>query len=105
MTRTKTSYKNILLPLIALLAVVACLFTRCNPSDKIDTSPTLRLSFSSDTVLFDTVFTTIGSSTRISKIYNHNNHRINISDIQLTGGVASPFRINIDGQSGTSFTN
>ena len=93
------------LPLIALLALIAILFTCCNPGDKIDSSPSLRLSFSADTVLFDTVFTTIGSSTRSFKVYNRNNHRINISDIHLSGAAGSPFRINIDGQGGNSFSN
>jgi len=91
--------------LIALLALIASLFTCCNPNDKIDTSPALRLGFSTDTVLFDTVFTTIGSSTRTFKVYNRNNHRVNISDIHLSGASNSPFRINVDGQAGNSFTN
>jgi hypothetical protein len=93
------------LPLIVIPALIASLFTCCNPADKIDSSPSIRLSFSTDTVLFDTVFTTIGSSTRSFKVYNRNNHRINISDIRLSGAAGSPFRINIDGQAGNSFSN
>lgn len=88
-----------------MMALIVSLFTYCNPNDKIDTSPALRLGFSTDTVLFDTVFTTIGSSTRTFKVYNRNNHRVNISDIHLSGADNSPFRINIDGQAGNSFTN
>jgi len=103
MNRLRTSCKHLLL--IALLASIASLFTCCNPNDKIDSSPSLRLSFSTDTVLFDTVFTTIGSSTRLFKVYNRNSHRISISDIHLAGAATSPFRINIDGQAGNSFTN
>jgi hypothetical protein len=38
-------------------------------------------------------------------VYNRNNHRINISDIHLAGAASSPFRINLDGQPGSSFTN
>lgn len=93
------------LSLIGMMALIAILFTCCNPSDKIDSSPSLRLGFSTDTVLFDTVFTTIGSSTRSFKVYNRNNHRINISDIHLSGAANSPFKINIDGQAGNSFSN
>jgi hypothetical protein len=93
------------LSLIALLAILASLFTCCNPSDKIDSSPSLRLGFSADTILFDTVFTSLGSSTRSFVIYNHNSHRINISDIHLAGSTASPFRINLDGQPGNTFSN
>lgn len=103
MNRSRTSCKYLLL--IALLACIASLFTRCNPNNKIDSSPSLHLGFSVDTVLFDTVFTTIGSSTRSFKVYNRNNRRISISDIHLAGAVGSPFRINVDGQSGNSFSN
>jgi len=64
-----------------------------------------NLSFSQDTVLFDTVFTTIGSTTKRFKIYNNNKSTIKIEEIQLMGGLNSPFRINIDGVSGISFSN
>jgi hypothetical protein len=93
------------LSFIAIMALIASLLTCCNPSDKIDSSPSLHLSFSADTVLFDTVFTTIGSATQTFMVYNHNNHRINISDIHLAGATSSPFRINLDGQPGNTFTN
>lgn len=56
-----------------------------------------HLDFSSDTVLFDTVFTTVGSTTKRLKIYNYNNQPINVEAIQLMGGNNSPFRINVDG--------
>ncbi len=88
-----------------LLVFITGLLTCCNPNDKIDTSPTLRLGFSNDTVLFDTVFTTLGSSTHVLKVYNHNSHRVQLSDIQLGGGKTSAYRINVDGQPGSSFTN
>ena len=90
---------------LTLLALMSGFMMYCNPADKINTSPSLRLSFSTDTVLFDTVFTTIGSSSRSFKVYNRNNYRVNISDIHLAGAAASPFRINLDGQSGNSFSN
>ena len=93
------------LSFIAIVVLLGSLFFGCNPSDKIDTSPALRLGFSADTVLFDTVFTSIGSSTRSFKVYNHSNHRISISDIHLAGATASPFKINLDGQPGSVFTN
>ncbi len=55
------------------------------------------LSFSVDTVLFDTVFTTLGSTTQQFKIYNRDKKVINIEEVELMGGANSPFRINIDG--------
>lgn len=64
-----------------------------------------NLTFSKDTVVFDTVFTTIGSTTQQFKIYNKDTKTIQISQIELMGGSSSPFRINIDGLSGTHFSD
>lgn len=59
------------------------------------------MTFSSDTLRFDTVFTRIGSSTRILKIYNPSREAIRISSLYLAAGAASRFRINVDGVPGT----
>jgi hypothetical protein len=64
-----------------------------------------NLSFSRDTVLFDTVFTTIGSTTKNFKFYNNDNKAVIVEEIELMGGSASPFRINVDGLSGISHTD
>lgn len=63
------------------------------------------LSFSKDTVVFDTVFTTIGSTTQQFKIYNNENKTVLIEDIQLMGGENSPFRINVDGVPGLTMAD
>jgi len=63
------------------------------------------LTFSVDTVIFDTVFTTIGSATRQFKIYNPSKDEVNISSIMLAGGQQSKYRINVDGVSGIAFSN
>lgn len=57
-----------------------------------------EISFSTDTLKFDTVFTTVGSVTRSFKLYNTNSKRIKIDEIKLEGGASSPFRMNIDGE-------
>ena len=59
-----------------------------------------HLEFSLDTLVFDTVFTTIGSTTGQFKIYNRNSKTILVDEVELMGGVNSPFRINLDGISG-----
>lgn len=64
-----------------------------------------NLEFSVDTLVFDTVFTTIGSTTRQFKIYNRENRTIVIDEIELMGGEDSPFRMNIDGLIGTNISN
>jgi len=61
--------------------------------------PDARLEFSTDTVLFDTVFTTIGSTTRNFKIYNPYAQTIKVERIALAGDPLSPYRLNINGRS------
>lgn len=65
------------------------------------TSSEDKVTFSTDTLRFDTVFTQIGSSTRILKIYNPSKEAINISSLYLAAGAESKFRINVDGNIGT----
>lgn len=64
-----------------------------------------NVSFSVDTVLFDTVFTTLGSTTQSFRIYNNDKNAIKIDEIRLMGGENSPFRINIDGVADLVHTN
>ena len=63
------------------------------------------VSFSTDTLLFDTVFTTIGSTTRYLKVYNNYNNDININSIALAKGDNSSFRLNIDGEANHTIEN
>ena len=63
------------------------------------------ISFSVDTLMFDTVFTTVGSATRYVKIYNNYNTDININNIKLEQEHNSSFKINIDGKANYNITN
>lgn len=64
-----------------------------------------NLAFSADTIYFDTVFTTIGSTTKKLKIYNQDSKTLKVEQIQLMGGASSPYRINVDGVPGTMFAD
>ena len=66
--------------------------------ERMQSSDNLKLLFSEDTIHFDTVFTTIGSTTRELRVKNRENKRINISHIYLSGGPGSQFGLNIDGE-------
>ena len=79
-------------------------FSNCK-KDKLNLDADTKVQFSTDTVLFDTLFTTIGSTTKRFKIYNTLNQKINISNIWLEQGTQSMFRINVDGLSGVNFEN
>lgn len=87
----------------ALAALIAAL-SACQ-KERFTTDPGDRLIFSTDTLRFDTVFTSLGSATRILKVYNPNKRAsIRISRIYLESGAQSRFRINVDGLPGSVHT-
>jgi hypothetical protein len=61
-------------------------------------NPDAKLEFSTDTVLFDTIFTTIGSTTKNFRVYNKHSQPITIDRIKLAGSQGSRFRLNINGK-------
>ncbi len=97
--------KKYLPSFICLLIISAIfIFPSCK-KDRLLTDNQYRLSFSSDTLTFDTVFTTLGSTTKSFKIINNNSGKLNISNIRLGGGEQSNFRLNIDGEPGNEAKN
>jgi hypothetical protein len=83
---------------------IAALTSGCR-KERFATDASEVLSFSQDTVLFDTVFTSLGSTTQIFKIYNTHSENLRVSSIALEGGSDSDFIINVDGDNGTTFSN
>ncbi len=81
-------------PVLFILAAFS--FSSCDDELFTD-NPQKTLAFSTDTLTFDTVFTTIGSTTEKFLVYNPNNRALHISSIGLAGGKNSQFRINVDG--------
>lgn len=63
------------------------------------------LAFSNDTLTFDTVFTSLGSTTRYFKIKNTDSKSVNISSLKLAGLSGNQYRMNVDGVAGRSFNN
>ena len=90
--------------ILTALIFLIVLATSCK-KDSIITSPNALLRLSEDTLHFDTVFTTIGSTTQYFRIYNPNSQKLVLSNVQLMSGSGSFFKMNIDGLSGTSLTN
>jgi len=64
--------------------------------DTIISDSSAQLEFSSDTITFDTVFTSVGSATRSFRIINPHSESIVVSTIEL-GNETENFRLNIDG--------
>lgn len=78
------------------LCVIESLSTSCTKEDDFLTD-TEALTFSTDTLTFDTVFTTMGSTVRQVKVYNTGNQKVKINAITLERGSLSRFRLNVDG--------
>ena len=84
--------------IIFLFCLVLFAFVLSSCDDELfTTDPEKVLTFSADTLTFDTVFTTIGSTTEKILVFNPNNRALRISSIALAGGANSQFRLNVDG--------
>lgn len=87
------------------LFIAVLLFNSCKKEDDFNTSQSFSLRFSTDTILFDTIFTTIGSTTEFLLVYNDENKPVKISSIRLANGNSSLFRLNVDGTPGKIFND
>ncbi len=88
--------------LVALLALVA---TACI-NDDFTTAPGDVLTFSSDSVKFDTVITRQSTATKQFVAYNRSSKQLNISSISVTSlNDEVQFFLNVDGQKGSEFHN
>lgn len=87
------------LPLFLLLSVLAGSIFSCRPESEIITpNPEYELRFSTDTVIFDTVFSTIGSITKRLKVYNPNERAVEIDEVSLGRGESSSYRLWVQGE-------
>lgn len=102
--QNRFNYIRQLLMSAAIAASLCCLsvFASCE-ADKINADPSLMLEFSTDTVFFDTIFTGDGSTTKMFKIYNRANNRLQISQVFLSEN--SRYLVNLDGVSASRFSN
>ncbi len=83
---------KLLLPLLAVLTAA------CADYESFSSNPGFRLLFSADTVAFDTLISTIPSSTKTLYVYNFNGDGVRIRTIMLENGANSHFRVNVDGR-------
>lgn len=93
--------KNLAFILVSLftLSLVSCM------DEKFSSSPSDNISIQTDTVDYNTIFTTIKQPTSVIKIYNRNKTALTISYIKVAGGEASPFKMTVNGQKGQTFSN
>ncbi|MVN78357.1 hypothetical protein GO988_18660 [Hymenobacter sp. HMF4947] len=89
--------KNYLLPLLLFVsAVLSVSLPGCKPrEEELQTSGALE--FSTDTVKFDTVFTTLRTVTKRLWVYNRNPKAVNVDLISLDNPATSPYTLIING--------
>lgn len=79
------------------LSIVIVLVVSCTPEEERLSNKPVTLRFSTDTVIFDTVFTQIGSITKRVKVYNDDNFAVELSDLSVVG-VSSPYNLVVKGE-------
>jgi len=99
LTPVKSAFKYVLLVLVIIFSVSSC------RKDIILSDTNAKLRFSQDTIIFDTVFVTVGSITEVFKVYNDYNEDIHISSLRLATGNSSRYRLNVDGMPGKIFSD
>lgn len=92
-------HPNITFRLLTLAAVLPALLwvAGCQRNDDWLTDSGAALTFSCDTLAFDTVFTTMGTTVRVLKVYNNYDQPLLLDHITMKNGSTSRFRLNVDG--------
>ncbi len=94
--------RDICIVIIFLAGIV--ILASCE-QNQFTTDPSDKLEFSNDTVQFDTIFTSIGSTTKYFTVINPHNKDIEVDRISLARGKNSVYRLNIDGYQATSLSD
>lgn len=82
---------------LLLLAVLGIGISGCTDDDSFSASPNNMLTFSTDTVKLDTVFSRVPTVTRTFWVYNNSDDGIRCTNVRLQNGNQSGFRVNVDG--------
>lgn len=100
-------FKNIHLNFYKHIVIASLLglgtFLACDPiEEEISSDSTLRLTASTDTVTFDTLFSSVGSITKRFRLFNPNENAIELDRIYLGRGSNSPYALTVNGERGTT---
>ena len=87
---------------VALIGLSAAILLSCK-RELLNPRPG-ELRFSRDTVVFDTLFSTLLSPTQRLWVYNPHPYPVRILSVSLAGGLRSPFRFILNGQEGPIYT-
>ena len=82
---------------LPFLLVLLLTLTSCLGEEEYTSSPNDKLSFSKDSIRFDTIISGFPTKTYSFSVYNHASKAIRIPQISLKNGKNSSFRVNADG--------
>jgi len=90
------------LRILSFVFLFSFVFFSCRKEEQVTTDGSVKLTFSSDTVWFDTVFTQSGtvqplSVTKRLWVYNPSSNAVKVN-ISLKGNLFGMYKLNIDGQ-------
>ena len=71
--------------------------TGCINDETFSTDASKQLSITNDTVDFDTLFSTVASSTKQTMVYNYSGENLRIATVRLQRGNQTGFRVNVSG--------
>lgn len=94
-------FNRFILLLCFITIILSISITSCHKDTVIDT-PEIDLSFSEDTLRFDTVFTEVGTITRFIKIFNNEEDAVILDKVSIKATNQEFFRMNVDGIEGTT---
>jgi len=78
----------------------------CDPlEEEITSDQGATLTFSTDTVLFDTLLSSVGSITQRIRIFNPNDRAVSLAQLGLGTGDVSPYTLTVNGERGKQFEN
>ncbi|MDG1719009.1 MAG: hypothetical protein P8H17_04200, partial [Flavobacteriales bacterium] len=87
-----------------ILSILLIIFTYSCKKENLPSDGSATLQFSNDTIIFDTIFSSVGSITKQLMVYNNNDYDIT-TNIRLGSNSEAYFKINVDGESGKNIQN
>jgi hypothetical protein len=87
--------KNSFVPIIVVLVILSSIFSCSEFPER--TNLSLQFELSTDSISFDTLNSTFGTTTQKFRIINPNNESIELENIFLGSGSSTYFRLNVDG--------
>lgn len=83
--------------ILAIATAILMVLASCADDDSFSTSPSSMLTFSTDTLKMDTLFSNVPSAAKSFWVYNNSGDGLRCSSISLERGSSSGFRVNVDG--------